>query len=104
MLSHVTSHWEGAMGGRRLNITDHYLVRARQRGYRSKDLEIMETFGTLEEEGILVRKKDVVPQIERLSTTLREMRRRRANGIVHGPVMEAEEREIVWEIERLHRL
>jgi hypothetical protein len=80
-----------------LNITAHYIARARQRGYRPGDLAIMERLGTLAADGLLLREKDVAREIERLSMILRRIRRGRANGNFSGP-------EIVREIERLQRL
>ena len=60
-----------------LSITAHFITRARQRGYRQEDLAIMERFGTLRGDGLLLREKDVAPEIERLSMTLRRIRRGR---------------------------
>jgi hypothetical protein len=64
-----------------LTITAHYIVRARQRGYRLEDLAIMERLGTLRADGLLLRERDVAPEIERLSMMLRRIRRRRATAI-----------------------
>jgi len=80
-----------------LTLTAHYVVRARQRGYRLGDLAIMERLGTLRADGLLLREKDVAPEIERLSMTLRRIRRGRANGNFSAS-------EVVREIERLRRL
>jgi hypothetical protein len=80
-----------------LSITAHYIVRARQRGYRLEDLAIMERLGTFRADGLLLREKDVAPEIERLSMTLQRIRRGRANGNFSAS-------EIVREIERLRRL
>jgi hypothetical protein len=80
-----------------LTITAHYIVRARQRGYRLEDLAIMERLGTFQADGLLLREKDVAAEIEHLSMTLRRIRRARANGSFSAS-------EIVREIDRLQRL
>jgi hypothetical protein len=80
-----------------LKLTAHYVARARQRGYRPGDLAIMERLGTFGADGLLVREKDVAREIERLSTTLRRIRRGNANGNFSAS-------EIVREIERLRRV
>jgi hypothetical protein len=85
-------------------VTAHYVVRARQRGYRAEDLAIVETLGTLRGDGILLRSKDVAPEIERLSAALQRMRRHKGNGNFHGLEIEAEKRQTAREIERLQRL
>src|SRR6266849_362096 len=83
-----------------LTITAHYIVRARQRGYRLEDLAIIERFGTLRADGLLLREKDVAPEIERLSMTLRHIRRGRANGnFFSASEIDGEEYETVREIE-----
>jgi hypothetical protein len=98
-------YWqEGAMERVNLSRTSHYLVRARQRGYRSVDLSIIESLGNFSGDGFLLRKKDVAAELERLSKTLRVLRRSRANKDSYRPEIEAEEREVVREIERLERL
>ena len=78
-----------------LSITAHFITRARQRGYRQEDLAIMERFGTLRGDGLLLRKKDVAAEIDHLSVTLRLIRRGGANGNASG---------IARGIERLRRL
>jgi hypothetical protein len=87
-----------------LTITAHYIVRARQRGYRLEDLAIMERLGTLRADGLLLRERDVAPEIERLSMMLRRIRRRRANGNFSASEIDGEEYETVREIQRLQRL
>jgi hypothetical protein len=86
-----------------LTITAHYIVRARQRGYRLEDLPIIERLGTSRADGLLLREKDVAPEIERLSMTLRRIRRGKANGNLSAAEID-EQYEIVREIERLRRL
>jgi hypothetical protein len=90
-----------------LTKTAHYRVRARQRGYRQEDFAIVERLGIFTGDGIFVRKRDVAPEIERLSRVLRHMRRR-ASRIFHQPGIEVEEpkveSKIVQQIERLQRL
>ena len=78
-----------------LSITAHFITRARQRGYRQEDLAIMERFGTLRGDGLLLREKDVAAEIDHLSMTLRLTRRGGANGNAS---------EIARGIERLRRL
>lgn len=73
--------------------TNHFITRARQRGYRQEDLAIMERFGTFRGDGLLLREKDVTAEIDQLGMTLRLIRRGGANGS-----------EIVRVIERLRRL
>jgi hypothetical protein len=63
-----------------LTITTHYVVRARQRGYRLEDLAIIERLGTLRADGLLLREKDVAAEIERLSMTLPAAAAVRAEG------------------------
>jgi hypothetical protein len=87
-----------------LTRTSHYLVRARQRGYRPEDLAIIERLGNFGGDGILLRKKDVAPEIERLSTTLRGLRRRRANAKFQRVEFEVGEGEIARKIKQLQRL
>ena len=87
-----------------LTITSHYLVRARQRGYRPEDLAIIERLGNFGGDGLLVRKKDVAPEIERLSTTLRHIRRRRASAKFQPVEFEVDEGEIARKITQLQRL
>jgi len=90
-----------------LTKTAHYNVRARQRGYRPEDFAIVERLGIFAGDGIFVRKKDVAPEIERLSRVLRHMRRQVSRNF-HQPGIEAEgpnlESKIVQQIERLQRL
>ena len=76
-------------------ITAHYAVRARQRGYRHADFEIVESTGTWMREGIFVRRRDVESKLHRLSAQLRRKRREGIKG---------NDREIIHEIERLQRL
>ena len=87
-----------------LSITAHYIARARQRGYRMEDLAIMERLGTFRADGLLLREKEVAREIERLSMTLRQIRRGRANGKFNASEIDGEEHEIVREIARLRRL
>jgi hypothetical protein len=87
-----------------LSITAHYIARARQRGYRMEDLAIMERLGTFRADGLLLREKEVAREIERLSMTLRRIRRGRANGNFSASEIDGEEYETVREIERLQRL
>jgi hypothetical protein len=87
-----------------LTITTHFIVRARQRGYRMEDLAIMERLGTLQADGLLLREKDVAPEIERLTMTLRRLRRGRANGNLSAAEIVGDQYEIAREIERLRRL
>jgi hypothetical protein len=87
-----------------LTITTHYVVRAQQRGYRLEDLAIIERLGTLRADGLLLREKDVAAEIERLSMTLRRIRRGRANAKFGASEIDGEEYETVREIERLQRL
>jgi hypothetical protein len=90
-----------------LTKTAHSGVRARQRGYRLEDFAIVERLGIFAGDGIFVRKKDVAPEIERLSRVLRHMRREVSRNL-HLPGIEAEEpkveSKIVQQIERLQRL
>lgn len=87
-----------------LTLTAHYIVRARQRGYRLEDLAIIERLGTSRADGLLLREKDVAPEIERLSMTLRRIRRGKANGNLSAAEIVGEQYEIAREIERLRRL
>jgi hypothetical protein len=87
-----------------LTRTSHYLVRARQRGYRPIDLRIIERLGSFSGDGLLLRRKDATAELEGLRTTLRGLRRRRANRNSYQPEIEADERQIILDIERLQRL
>jgi len=91
-------------GARSAIVTSHCMVRARQRGYRLTDLEILEQLGTLAGDGILLRKKDVEPEISRLAALLRRMRHRKAKGNFIPAKVEIEEQETIRQIERLRRL
>jgi hypothetical protein len=84
-----------------LTITAHAALRARQRGYRTEDLATLETLGTLYEQGIFMRRKDVELEIKRLDATLRRIRHARANGKSNRTRIEIE---IVQEIDRLKKL
>jgi hypothetical protein len=87
-----------------LTRTSHCLVRARQRGYRPADLGIIETLGNFSGDGLLLRRKDAALELERLTTTLRALRRRRANRKTYRREIEADKHQIVSDIERLQRL
>jgi hypothetical protein len=77
-------------------ITAHCAVRARQRGYRHTDFEMVESIGTWMREGIFVRRRDVDSKLHRLSA---QLRRKRGEGIEGN-----DDGEIIREIERLQRL
>jgi hypothetical protein len=77
-------------------ITAHCAVRARQRGYRHTDFEMVESTGIWMREGIFVRRRDVDSQLHRLSAQLRRKRREGIEG--------NDDREIIRDIERLQRL
>jgi hypothetical protein len=87
-----------------ITITAHYAARARQRGYRSEDLAIMERLATAAEDGILLRTRDVQHEIEWLSSQLRHIRRRKTDERLCQAEIEIGEYEIVQQIERLQRL
>lgn len=80
------------------------MVRARQRGYRLTDLAIIESLGTLARGGILLRRSDVQPEIDRLTAQLRRLRLRKAYGNFIPGEIEVEERQAVRQIEQLRRL
>jgi hypothetical protein len=84
-----------------ITTTAHYVVRARQRGYRLEDLAVMERLGTGAGDGILLRKRDVDDEIKRLSRQLRHIRRRKAVGHLYQAEIEIG---IARQIERLQRL
>src|SRR5260221_11505036 len=52
-------------------ITAHCAVRARQRGYRHADFEMVESTGTWMREGIFVRRRHVESKVHRLRAQLR---------------------------------
>lgn len=85
-------------------VTGHFIVRARQRGYRLADLAMVESMGTFAGDGILLRKKDIAPEVDRLTARLRRIRHRKADGNFIPAEIEIEERETVLQIERLRRL
>jgi len=87
-----------------LSITAHYIVRARQRGYRREDLAIIEQLAALRADGLLLREKDVAAEIERLNMRRRRIRRGRANGNFGASEIDGEEYEIARKIDRLRRL
>jgi len=88
-----------------LIITAHCAARMRQRGYQSADLETIESLGTPSHDGIVLRKKDVEPELERLSMQLKMIRRR---GMAFESLVEdgavSSERDISRRIERARRL
>jgi hypothetical protein len=77
-------------------ITAHCAVRARQRGCRHADFEMVESTGSWMREGVFVRRRDVESKLHRLSAQLRRKRREGIKG--------NDDREIIHEIERLQRL
>src|SRR3974390_477376 len=60
-------------------ITGHCATRMRQRGYRSADLEIVERLGTPSRGGIVLRKKDIEPELNSLSAELKMVRQGRTS-------------------------
>ena len=72
----------------------------RQRGYRSADFETIESLGTTSRDGIVLRKKDIDPELKWLSAELKMVRKRRASLQNSCPA----ERNIIRQIERARRL
>jgi hypothetical protein len=88
-----------------LIITGHCAARMRQRGYQIADLETIESLGTPSGDGIVLRTKDVAPELEQLSMLLKTIRQHRS-AVPNPPPNEAAsaEREIIDRIQRLRRL
>jgi hypothetical protein len=91
------------MDAANLTVTAHYLVRARQRGYRLTDLAFIETLGSSRGDGIFLREKDLAPELKRLSASLQRMRKP-VKARYGRSEIDTQRREIVREIERLERL
>src|SRR6266404_3691449 len=86
----------------RLNVTPHCAVRARQRGYRLDDFATAEILGTLVEDGILLRTRDINSELKRLTAELRRARRRTVGTGLSE--VEGSENELIRQINRLQRL
>lgn len=86
-------------------ISNHSMIRARQRGYRVGDLEKVEQLGTPVKDGILLRSRDIASEIQRLTDKRRKLRARsglRRSG--DQTPIRMEEASIRKEIEQLQRL
>jgi len=92
-------------GTSKLIITAHCAARMRQRGYRSTDLETVESLGASSSGGIVLRRKDVEPELARLYVQLKMIRQRRIalQSLVPSDDRGAE-RDILRHIERVRRL
>ncbi len=86
-------------------ISSHSIVRARQRGYRTGDLEKIEELGTTVSDGILLRSKDIASGIHQLTRRRRNLRARNtAEDFRDQRRIKQEEANIVKEIDQLRRL
>ena len=80
-------------------ITAHCAQRLRQRGYLAADLETIESLGTWCKDGIILRKRDVEPELKQLAEQLKKTRRLGGAGDAGSA-----ETDIIRRTERVRRL
>ena len=82
-------------------ITAHCAERLRQRGYLPADLETIERLGTWCKDGVILRKRDVEPELELLAMQRKMIRQQR--GALSDDAASAES-EVIRRMERVRRL
>lgn len=88
-----------------LRPTDHFELRARQRGYRTEDLRLIQDCGTQTEDGVVLRRRDIDGEMKRLDRELKTVRTKAKSGRNSGVTDDAKlEAEIIKRMGRLPRL